>query len=120
MSPEICPYSPVDAKNFFSETGISILNTAIAFADAVQHSSEFDPLKAFETETGPVISDLEAFARKFCCGGKKPKVRGSVGLAETVLQPQWSVKLHPIRLFSSLVLWRWEMSNILTSIINCV
>ena len=30
-------------RNFFSETGISMLNTAVAAADANQHSSEFDP-----------------------------------------------------------------------------
>ena len=30
-------------RNFFSETGISLLNTAVAAVDAVRHSSEFDP-----------------------------------------------------------------------------
>ena len=29
-------------RNFFCETGISMLNTAVAAADAVRHSSEFD------------------------------------------------------------------------------
>ena len=46
-------------RNFFSETGISMLNTALAAAaDAVQNSSEFDPWRAIGVEAGPVIADL--------------------------------------------------------------
>ena len=30
-------------RNFFSETGISMLNTAVTAADAVRISSKFDP-----------------------------------------------------------------------------
>ena len=30
-------------RNFFSETGISMLNTAVSAVDAVRHSFKFDP-----------------------------------------------------------------------------
>ena len=46
-------------RNFFSQTGISMLNTAVAAADAVRHSSELDPWCAIRVEAGPVISDLK-------------------------------------------------------------
>ena len=47
-------------RNFFSETGISMLNTAVAAADAVRNSSEFDPWGAIGVEVGPVIADLKS------------------------------------------------------------
>ena len=46
-------------KNLFSETGIRMLNTAVAAADTAQHSSDFDPWRAFGVEPGPVTADLE-------------------------------------------------------------
>ena len=46
---------------FFSETGISMLNTAVTAADAVRTSARIDPWGAIDVEGGPVIIDL-----KFC------------------------------------------------------
>ena len=46
-------------RNFFSETGSSMLNTAVAAADAVQHISEFDPWGTIGVEAGPVIVYLK-------------------------------------------------------------
>ena len=47
-----------------SETGIGMLNTSFASADAVQHSSEFNPWRAIVVETVPVIADLKACCEK--------------------------------------------------------
>ena len=47
-------------RNFFSGTGISLLNTVFAGGDAVRHSSEFDPWGAIRVEVGPVVADLES------------------------------------------------------------
>ena len=46
-------------RNFFSETEISMLNTAVTAADVVRNSSKFDPWGAIGVETGPVIADLK-------------------------------------------------------------
>ena len=40
-------------RNFFSETGISMLNIAVAVADAVGNSFDFDPWGALGVKTGP-------------------------------------------------------------------
>ena len=50
--------------NFFSETGIGMLNTAVTAADAVRNSSKFDPWGAIDVETGPVIVDLKSCREK--------------------------------------------------------
>ena len=42
-------------RSFFSETGISMLNTAVTAADAVRNSGRFDPWGAIGVEAGPVI-----------------------------------------------------------------
>ena len=52
-------------RNFFSETGISILNTAIAAANAVRHHSDFDPWGAIGVETCPLIADIKSCLEKF-------------------------------------------------------
>ena len=51
-------------RKFFSETGISKLNTAVTAADAVRHGSEFDPWEAFGLEVGPVFADLKSRREK--------------------------------------------------------
>ena len=51
-------------RNFFSETGISMLNTAVTAADAVRHSSEFDPSGAIGVEASPVFADLKSCREK--------------------------------------------------------
>ena len=47
-------------RNFFSEIGISMLNTAVTAADVVRNSSKFDPWGAIDVEVGPVIADLKS------------------------------------------------------------
>ena len=51
-------------RRFFSQTGISILNTAITAADAVRNSARFDPWGAIDVEAGPVIADLKSCRKK--------------------------------------------------------
>ena len=45
-------------RNFFRETGIKMLNTAVTAADAVRNSSKFDLWGAIGVESGPVIANL--------------------------------------------------------------
>ena len=45
-------------RSFFSETGISMLNTAVTAADAVRNSDRYDPWGAIGVEAGPIIADL--------------------------------------------------------------
>ena len=47
-------------RSFFSQTGISMLNTAVTAADAVRNSARFDPWGAIDAEAGPVIADLKS------------------------------------------------------------
>ena len=51
-------------KNFFSETVISMLNTAVTAADAVRNSSKFDPWGVISAEAGPVIAGLKSCREK--------------------------------------------------------
>ena len=51
-------------SNFFSDTGIGMLNTAVGAASAVLHSSELDPWGAIGVEAGPVIADLNSCGEK--------------------------------------------------------
>ena len=51
-------------RHFFSETGINILNSAVAAADAVRCGSEFDRRGEFGVEAGPVVVDLKSFRDK--------------------------------------------------------
>ena len=51
-------------RNFFSETEISILNTAVTAADDVRNSSNFDHWGAIGVEAGPVIADLKRCREK--------------------------------------------------------
>ena len=58
-------------RNYFSETGISMLNTAVTAADAVPKSAKFDPWGAIGVEAGPVFSDLKSCPEKLV-SRKKP------------------------------------------------
>ena len=51
-------------RNLLPETGISMLNTAVAAADAVRHSSEFDPWGAIGVEAGPVTAYIKSCREK--------------------------------------------------------
>ena len=60
-------------RSFFSETGISMLNTAVTAADAVRNSARFDPWGAIDVEAGPVIIDLKSCREKFLSQRKAVK-----------------------------------------------
>ena len=51
-------------RNFFSETGISMLNTSVTAADAVRHHCNLYPWGAIGVEAGPVIADLKSCREK--------------------------------------------------------
>ena len=51
-------------RSFLSETGMSMLNTAVTAADAVRNSARFDPWGAIDVENGPVIADLKSCGEK--------------------------------------------------------
>ena len=51
-------------RNFFSETGISMLNTAVTAAAAVRNSARFDTWGAIGAKAGPVIADLKSCREK--------------------------------------------------------
>ena len=52
-------------RNFFPETGISMLKTAVTAAGAVRNSAKFDPWGAIEVKAGSVIADLKSRREKF-------------------------------------------------------
>ena len=57
-------YTLFTQRNFFAETGISMLNTAVTAADAVKNSSKFDTWGAIDVEAGPVIANLKSCREK--------------------------------------------------------
>ena len=60
-------------RSFFSETGISMLNTAVTAADAVRNSNRFDPWGAINVTAGPVIADLKSCREKILSQRKAVK-----------------------------------------------
>ena len=60
-------------RRFFSETGISTLNTAVTAADAVWNTARFDPWGVIGVETGPVIADLKSCREKILSERKAVK-----------------------------------------------
>ena len=60
-------------RSFFSETGISMLNTAVTAADAVRNSNRFDPWGAINVTAGPVIADLKSCRDKILSQRKAVK-----------------------------------------------
>ena len=60
-------------RSFFSETGISMLNTAVTAADAVRNSDRFDPWGATGVEAGPDIADLKSCREKILSHRKAVK-----------------------------------------------
>ena len=57
-------------RSFFSETGISMLNTAVTATDAVRNSARFDPWEAIIVEAGIVVADLKS-CRESCHRGRR-------------------------------------------------
>ena len=51
-------------RSFFSETEISMLNTAVTAADAVQNNARFYPCRAIGVEAGPANADLKSCREK--------------------------------------------------------
>ena len=60
-------------RSFFSETGISMLNTAVTAADSVRDNDRFDPWGAICVEAGPVIADLKSCREKILSQRKAVK-----------------------------------------------
>ena len=60
-------------RSFFSESGISMLNTAVTAADAVRNSDRFNPWGAVDVEAGPVIADLKSCREKILSQRKAVK-----------------------------------------------
>ena len=91
-------------RSFFSETGISMLNTAVTAADAVQNSARFDPWGAIDVEASPVIADLKSCPEKILSGRKAMKdTRERWFSAETVASsavgetaPRTSVRISDV------------------------
>ena len=86
---------------FLSKTGIGMLNTAVAAADAVRHSSEFDPCRAIGVEAGPVKVS----------GDSRAAMEGSQGYTGALvwcklLHHQLLVTMRPARLSAFLMLLR--------------
>ena len=91
-------------RSFFSETGISMLNTAVTAADAVQNNARFDPWGAIGVEADPVIADLKSCRGKIVSRRKAArKIHGSVGSVPKPLHHQLLLRLHPDRLSASLM-----------------
>ena len=61
-------------RSFFSETAISMLNTAVTAADAVQNNARFDPWGAIGVEAGALITDLKSSREKIVSRRKTMKV----------------------------------------------
>ena len=73
MCAGFCASSSTYAEKLFSESGINKLNTAVTAADAVRHSSKFDPWGAIGEEAGPVIADLKSCREKIVSRRKAVK-----------------------------------------------
>ena len=65
---------PCSHTEVFSETGISMLNTAVTAADAVRNSDRFDLWEAIGVEAGPIIPDLKSCREKILSQRKAVKV----------------------------------------------
>ena len=73
-------------RSFFSETGISMLHTAVATADAIQNSARIDPWGTIGVEASPVIADLKSCREKILSRMKAMKnTRERWFSAETVV-----------------------------------
>ena len=72
-------------RSFFSETGTSMIDTAVTAADAVRNSDSFDPSGGIDVEAGPVIADLKSCREKILSQRKAVKdIRKRWFSAETV------------------------------------
>ena len=60
-------------RSFLSETGISMLNTAVTAADAVQNSDRIHLWGAIGVEAGPVMTDLKSCREKILSQRKAVK-----------------------------------------------
>ena len=60
-------------RSFFSETEISMLNTAVTAANAVQNSDRFDPWRAIGVEAGHVFADSKSCREKILSQRKAVK-----------------------------------------------
>ena len=91
-------------RNFFSETGISMLNTAVTAAYADRRSSKFNPWGAIGVEVDPVIADLRSCREKIvsrtnavkdtreCCFGAETVASSALGEAA----PRTTVRISDV------------------------
>ena len=63
----------ITSRSFFSETRVNMLNTAVAAADVVQHSFQFDRWRAVGVETDLVSADLKSCREKILLRWKAVK-----------------------------------------------
>ena len=95
-------------RNFFSETGIGMLNIAVTAADAVRNSARFDACGAIDVEAGPVIIDLKSCRGKILSQRKAIKnTQRSGSLVPRPLPHQLSVRVRLKRLSAFPMLLRW-------------
>ena len=90
-------------RNFFSETGISMLNTAVAAANAFRHNSEFDPWRKIGVEAGPVIADLKSCRQEVVVRKKTFKHTRERWFGAQTVESSAVCELRPTRLSAFLV-----------------
>ena len=93
-------------RSFFSENGISMLNTAVTAADAVRNSDRFDPLGAIDVEAGPVLVDLKSCREKILSQRKAVKDTRERWFSAETLPHQLLARVRPEQLSASLMLLR--------------
>ena len=104
----------IPQRNFFSETGISMLSTVVTASDAVRHSSEFDPWGAIGVAAGPVIADIKSCREKVVSRRKAFKITRERWFGAETVASSAVGEVAPVMLL------RWEMSSMLMSILNLV
>ena len=91
-------------RNFFSETGPTMLNTADAAADVSRQCAHFDHWRAIGVEVGPVVTDLNSFRKKIVLRMKVVKVTregwfGAESVASSVVgetMPSTTVRISDV------------------------
>ena len=111
MCAGFCASPSIYTEKFFSETGISMLNTAVTAADVVQNSARFDPCGASGIEAGPLFAELKSCREKILSRRKAMKDTRNVGSVPKPLPHQLSLRLRPERVSASLISLRQGMSS---------
>ena len=108
-------------RRFFSETGINMLNTAVAAADAGRHNSEFAFWRAIGVKAGPEIVDLKSCLEKVLLRRKTvTDTRERSFGAHNVASSTFGEAEPRARLSVYLMMLKWGTSSISTNTINVV